>query len=431
MSEQRNINFRFATKGLRNAVFEGRDHLVVPVVALVEGVLHAVNAKSPELALASEFGKFTMGWNGEPVMMNHPVHEDQMVSANSPSILEKFQIGRIFDTHLDGDKLRMNAYLDIARIDNVGSKAQQLLKRFSEDGLAEVSVGVFVDAEAAAGVYKGKPYSRIWRHIVPDHLAFLEDGVVGACSNEAGCGAGSFRTAIHVVTSEGFTLEGVQTVTKKTFLESLKEFIAGVEEEPVVPAEPVAPVVEPVAACGCKDKPVVSAESAEGGQVHKNAERITALIANPKSPWEDADRTHLESKTDEQLATLEAFGKEPETKKEEPVVAAAAPKAELKLEELPETWQRLIRTAEANEKATRISLVEKLTAAQDAFSAADLEAMGFDQLQKLGKAVLKAELVDFSAAAGAPRMPASKSDDNYAEEPPDLGAMFRPARKTS
>ena len=111
MSEYRTLQFRFATGEIRAATFEGRDHVVVPVVALVEGVLHAVNAKNPELVLASEFGKFPMGWNGEPVVMNHPQAEDgTMVSANSPEILEKWQIGRIFGTRVDGDKLRMDAY---------------------------------------------------------------------------------------------------------------------------------------------------------------------------------------------------------------------------------------------------------------------------------------------------------------------------------
>ena len=165
--------------------------------------------------------------------------------------------------------------------------------------------------------------------------------------------------------------------------------------------------------------------------MHKNAERITALIANAKTPWAEADRTHLESKSDEQLATLEAFGKEPEPKKEEPVVAAAKP-ADLKIEDLPDSWQRLIRTAEANEKATRATLVEKLTTAQEAFSKEDLESMGYEQLQKLGKAVLKTanvEPVDFSAAAGAPQS-VSKGTD-YADDAPDLGAAIRAARKVS
>src|SRR6187399_2312966 len=114
MSDFRGLNLRFASTGLRSATFQGRDYTIVPVVALVEGVLHAVNAKAPELVLASEFSKFHAGWNGEPIVMNHPQAEDgAMISANSPETLEKWQIGRIFGTHVVKDQLRMDAYLDL------------------------------------------------------------------------------------------------------------------------------------------------------------------------------------------------------------------------------------------------------------------------------------------------------------------------------
>ena len=74
------LGIRAHTDGsFRTEKFAGRDYMVVPVVALVEGVIQGVNAANPELALASEFGKFPAGWNGRPVVMDHPevIHDNQ------------------------------------------------------------------------------------------------------------------------------------------------------------------------------------------------------------------------------------------------------------------------------------------------------------------------------------------------------------------
>ena len=73
---------------IREETFQGKDFLVVPVIALVEGVHQASNAPAPELALASEFGKYPQGWDGRPVLLSHPQREGSPVSANSPEVLE-------------------------------------------------------------------------------------------------------------------------------------------------------------------------------------------------------------------------------------------------------------------------------------------------------------------------------------------------------
>jgi hypothetical protein len=41
----------------RTETFDGREYLVVPVVALVEGVVHAMNAKNAEFVAAEEFSR--------------------------------------------------------------------------------------------------------------------------------------------------------------------------------------------------------------------------------------------------------------------------------------------------------------------------------------------------------------------------------------
>jgi len=170
---------------------------VVPVTALVEGVIQGVTAAEPELALATEFGKFPQGWNGRPVVMDHPevVVDNQAykVSANSPQILEKYQFGFMFNTQLIDNALQTEAWIDTKRAEYLSDNTRWVLNtlRNMETGeKLEVSTGLFTGQENHSGKYNGKDYSAIWAGVVPDHLAFLPEGALGACSVADGCGAG-------------------------------------------------------------------------------------------------------------------------------------------------------------------------------------------------------------------------------------------------
>jgi hypothetical protein len=173
---------------LRTESLHGTTHYVVPVVALVEGVLQGMNAAEPELALAEEFGKTPAGWNGRPLVMNHPVVNGAPVSANSPDVLESYAFGQIFNTQLDGKKLKCEAWISQDRVDAIGGEVADTLKRLQDGEVIEISTGLFTDLEEKKGRFNGTDYSGIWRNIVPDHLAFLSEGVLGACSVADGCG---------------------------------------------------------------------------------------------------------------------------------------------------------------------------------------------------------------------------------------------------
>lgn len=168
---------------------EKRDHLIVPVVALVEGVIFPVNAETPELVLADELAPTVGAWNGEPVCFDHPNVNGTRISANDPTILERFMVGRLFNARMDGDRLKVEAWLDTKRCESMGGQALELLERIRAGELVEVSVGAFVVAERLEGVHDGKRFAAVWREIGPDHLAMLPAGVEGACSVGMGCGA--------------------------------------------------------------------------------------------------------------------------------------------------------------------------------------------------------------------------------------------------
>jgi hypothetical protein len=176
------------TDAIRTESWNGREYTVVPVVAIVEGVLQGANAKTPELATAKEFGKFPKTWDGRPVVMNHPQLKGVFVSAAIPEVLEDFGLGMIFNSKIEDKKLKCEAWLDHARIEELGGESLSTLERIRNGEVVDVSVGAFLDVISRPGTFEGKAYGGVWQNVVPDHLAFLSAGVPGACSVSDGCG---------------------------------------------------------------------------------------------------------------------------------------------------------------------------------------------------------------------------------------------------
>ncbi len=222
MSDLRQLK-GIVTGAARNATFENREYIVLPVIALVEGVLHASNAATPELVLAEEFTPNFQSWNGRPLVYDHPLVGGQHVSANSPDVLEKYKIGQVFNATVTDKKLAMEAWIDR---EAAGRIAPGILEFAAEKNSRpmEVSVGVFVVSEPLTGVYaeSGKQYQAVWRQITADHLAVLKEGVKGACNVEMGCGLG--RVAQSTKAKE----EKTMTIRQK-FLELLGKQTNGKE----------------------------------------------------------------------------------------------------------------------------------------------------------------------------------------------------------
>jgi hypothetical protein len=179
----------------RQDTFGGRDYTVVPVIALVEGVLQSMNSSQPELALASEFGRFAAGWNGRPLVMGHPQVNGSPVSANSPDILEQYQMGFLFNSKLDGTKLYTEAWIDNERTKGLNDEAAKALRRLQDGEIVEVSTGLWANVVQRSGYHGNQAYKGVWENVVPDHLAILPNGTLGACSVEDGCGANRVNAA--------------------------------------------------------------------------------------------------------------------------------------------------------------------------------------------------------------------------------------------
>lgn len=201
-------------------VHQEKPHIVVPVVMIVEGVLNG--SHGPLLHLADDFGKIPEVWNGIPVVINHPDQDGIPVSANSPDIIDSVAVGKVYNTTLEGKKLRAEVWLDEEKLNAVST---EILEDINSNKLVEVSVGVFTEDEESEGWYGEKQYTAIARNHKPDHLALLTE-CVGACSCEDGCGIrlnqkqtdmeiktmleeAKFKATLHAFNKEGFRLSPI------------------------------------------------------------------------------------------------------------------------------------------------------------------------------------------------------------------------------
>lgn len=186
---------RAATETVRQETFQGRDFTVVPVIAIVEGVLQAANSPQPELVRASEFEPAS--WNGRPITFGHPAIGETLVSASaSPEVFEKVAVGTIFNAIvIDGTKLRVEAWIDNEKVEEQGDEAIATFARILAGEVVEVSTGYFADSVEENGKFDGEEFTAVQSDIKPDHLAILVGDQIGACSLEDGCGTNRVNKA--------------------------------------------------------------------------------------------------------------------------------------------------------------------------------------------------------------------------------------------
>lgn len=182
------VHLRGATGLTRMERHDGKDYLVVPVIALMEGVVQAINAPHAEFVPGSLLSAAPNQWDGRPVVLGHPTDGTRQISANRPKVLEAQGIGFLNETRCLNGKLLTEAWIDVQKCERLGNQGREVLRKLNGAEPVEVSVGAFVNTLAGAGEYKGKKYAARWASIASDHLAFLPLGR-GACSLEMGCGA--------------------------------------------------------------------------------------------------------------------------------------------------------------------------------------------------------------------------------------------------
>lgn len=172
-----NLTFNLGGR-IRYESLEGRDHIVVPTVMIVEGVLEGNSG--PLMYPAAELAAAPQVWNHKPIVIGHPSEG----TACLPHVLNNRKVGIILNTHWDAPKLRTEAWIDVKRCDGLDKSIIDKLQKLQK---IEVSTGLYTENELSPGVWKGRKYAAIARNYRPDHLAILTNQV-GACSIADGAG---------------------------------------------------------------------------------------------------------------------------------------------------------------------------------------------------------------------------------------------------
>ena len=187
----------------------GEEHIVIPVVLMVEGV-HCGSAGCAYYP-AEELQKFPGAWNNRPVPIFHPEQDGSYVSCNDPEIIERQTVGQLFNVRYEHPRLVGEAWINRNRAQRI---APEVLTFINSNRLLEVSTGLFNDWELTEGTWNGEEYSMVVRNIRPDHLALLPGGV-GACSVEDGCGAMRVNSADGLGTAVPIRKRGDGTMKDK------------------------------------------------------------------------------------------------------------------------------------------------------------------------------------------------------------------------
>ena len=167
---------------LRTETRNKKTYLVAPVVMMVEGV-HC-GSHGCLLHSIEELGKFPDAWNGRPVVIFHPERNGKAVSAGIPDIDLTERVGTVYNTQVEGNKLKAEVWLDEERLKEKSSEAYQYIQNGNP---MDISTGVFTDEENKEGTWNGEKYVGIAHNHRFDHLALLPN-MEGACSWADGCG---------------------------------------------------------------------------------------------------------------------------------------------------------------------------------------------------------------------------------------------------
>jgi len=428
-------------------IHQEKAHLVVPVVMMVEGVHNG--SQGPLLHTIEELGKFPESWNGRPVVIYHPEDEDgNPISANSPEVVDKITVGRVYNTEVEGKKLKAEVWFDE---DKLNAVSPQTLEAVNDTMEMEVSLGMFTENEMETGTYNDEEYVGIAHNHRPDHLAILPDQT-GACSCADGCGLGANKKdedmkkveeMVKSLSTKGFSinvignqseqgyqekmqlvyckLRTLETDGKYCYLEEMYDdsliysqggggsskmykqtykIESGKIEFVGEPIE-VHKKVEYVVNSGLtRTKFNINNKNKEDKKMPKNEcpeclKKINAVIANKESGFVETDREWLEVLSEAQLDKAIT----PKVVEKEKVVEKTVEVNKLSTEDQADlAWARDQR------KARRENWVKEVIANTEkgTWEEATLKEMKDDVLERVFKSVKKEDTTDYSVNGGTP-----------------------------
>ena len=433
------LNAEEHTKKMLN----GRQHIVVPTVMIVDGVLNGSNG--PGFYGPEENSKNVGAWDHIPLPVYHPTVNGEFVSAKNPDIVDKYSVGLTFNTRYEDGKLKTECWFDEEKTKAVDKRVYDAIVNKKS---MEVSTGLFLEQVKQKGVFNQSEYEWVAKNYKPDHLAILPDKL-GACSVAQGAGlfANEFQLAestsqsLHRAIANAVKSIGVETITgnqlsfsqiSRTLNDLLSSkfgeagkywegYVVEVYSNYVVfydkeyklyaieytttdtavtlkgDAVSVSRVVKYVTESG---KSLIGNES--NSLVMENEEMaidkkklIDSLIANAESGYDEGDRAFLEKKSDtalEKLAKVTTVPVVNEEKKVEtpppviPVVNKAEVSQEQILASLPKDWQEVYNHGKISLENARNGYIGQIMAnTANVFTKEALATKSLDELAAIAK----------------------------------------------
>lgn len=179
--------FKASVSGMaRRETINGTQYLVVPVTAVVEGVMNG------DLFMGNVLEATAYDLNGRPLIIDHPTNNNgDAETANTPDNAQSV-IGTIYNVVFADNRLKGEAWINVPLTQSVGGDALIILRRAESGESLEVSIGARLFTTSENSSFMGTPYQRRVEFIQYDHLAVLPNDV-GACSIQDGCGINQFK----------------------------------------------------------------------------------------------------------------------------------------------------------------------------------------------------------------------------------------------
>lgn len=169
---------------------DGREYLVFPIIALREMVLEYPEHNSSEYLPAEHIRETAHLWTGIPLVYVHPENSEK--TAATPDAFVSETIGQVFRPKVvDGDKLRVQAWLDKQKALDIGGLAADVVDKLLDNQDLSVSAGyATLDDDYSGGQFNANSYDLTQGLILPDHVAiFPSDEFTARCDWADGCGA--------------------------------------------------------------------------------------------------------------------------------------------------------------------------------------------------------------------------------------------------
>ena len=195
------FNQEIDTANIRRETLDGVEYAIAPIKILKPMTLNAPWTPNGAYLPQNQAEKSAEAWNGEPLTLGHPSTPDgHPTTANSPDMVDKTVIGRIFNASSNSDGVvEGEAWFNINKIRDMGGRAEKALERVLNGKSVSVSSGYLAD-RMSPGTYDGQHRNEVQGNIRPDHVAVLPNSSA-KCDLEHGCGVGAEMAANSLITT--------------------------------------------------------------------------------------------------------------------------------------------------------------------------------------------------------------------------------------